>query len=749
MVSDSLATYLLGTLDGFSFERLVQKLLAARFGDQFVALGGVHDGGADGFFRSILEDRARPTSFVQMSIEENVSGKIRKTVTRLKEYGREVRTLTYWSVRKLVVDTLEEDLSTELGITVRVRDWDSVTRLINASDATIAVFDQHFRKELFELTTERAPKAEATADLVTDPSVYVFLQFERSERFSKGGLIAPIVDSLLYWALRDTDPDIPSLLARPDVKARLTALLPAAASVVNPNVDGRLKILTTKDGGGNQRIRHYKQSDSFCLPHGMRVELAAESAKELELRAAVRESLATRAREHGATEPYTVADVCERALYRHFHEQGLILAAFLEKRLEGVIISDQIVEEELRASVVPDSKLSRESYAAALRVLQRVLYTPSEVENDFLHRLSRTTLLLFTLKHNPRLVEYFNQMTGKFRLFVGSDILVKALSETFLPAEHRHVTNLLKVAKACGASLLLGEPVVNEVFTHLHATHLEFRNYYSAQEQYFTPALASQSDRIMIRTYFYAKLLMQKVSGWRTFIEMFVDFEDLANNSPRGEAQLQAYLCKTFDLEPVSQDDLSQGVDPAQVDSLAEFLQADFKKEILARNDALMCFAVYAQRARGREQATYDGFGLRTWWLTKETSVLQHTGAIVQKHGGIPFIMRPEFLLNFLTSSPKAADIDPVVRELLPSHVGLQIGQHLSTRHMHKILVHVDEWKLLPDARREIRITGAVDQLKYDRLKRYESNLDLSGTDEGDAVLNALRAGAEEPSAEA
>jgi hypothetical protein len=116
VVSDALATYLLGTLDGFGFERLVHKLLAARHGDQFVALGGIHDGGADGFFRSILEDRTRPTSFVQMSIQENALGKVRQTVQRLREYGRDVKTLTYWTTRKLVVDTVEDDLGHELGL---------------------------------------------------------------------------------------------------------------------------------------------------------------------------------------------------------------------------------------------------------------------------------------------------------------------------------------------------------------------------------------------------------------------------------------------------------------------------------------------------------------------------------------------------------------------------------------------------------------------------------------------------------
>jgi hypothetical protein len=741
MVSDVLAKYLLETLDGYGFERLIQKLLAKRHGDQFVALGGVKDGGADGFMRAVLEDSTRPTSFVQMSIQENVTDKIRKTITRLKQYGREVKTLIYWTPRKLVVDTLEEQLSEELQVIVRVRDWDNVMRLVNWDDDTVKIFNDHFRAELFELTNASAPKAAEGYDLVSDPSVYVFLQFERSERFSKGGLVAPIVDSLIYWALRGTDPDSSKLLSRADLKKEIEKLLPSAANILLPNVDARLKLLSAKDGGGNQRVRHYKQADSYCLPHAMRALLAAESAAERSLRTELMKSLAARATECGATQPDTVAAICERALYRHFHEQGLILAAFLEKRLDGISISDQIVEEELRQAVVTGEQLSSESYAAALRVLQGIFYTPSKVENEFLHRLSKTTLLLFTLRHSPKLVEYFNRMTGKFRLLVGTDILVKALSESFLPHEHRHVTNLMKVAKTCGATLVLAEPVMNEVFTHLHATHLEFRNHYAAKEPYVTPAIASQSDRIMIRTYFYAKLLMQKISGWRSFIEMFVEFDDLANKSPKGEAQLQAYLCKTFELVALPRTELTKGVDLTRVEALANSLDNTFKNAILAKNDALMCFSIYAQRSFGSERSTYDGFGLRTWWLTKETTVLQHTGAIVQENGGTPFIMRPEFLLNFLSSAPKAAEIDPVIRDLLPSHVGLQIGQHLNAEHMKKLLGHVDEWKELPDARREIRITDAIDKLKFDRFKRYEKNLDLSGVDEADSVLSALREG--------
>jgi hypothetical protein len=102
--------------------------------------------------------------------------------------------------------------------------------------------------------------------------------------------------------------------------------------------------------------------------------------------------------------------------------------------------------------------------------------------------------------------------------------------------------------------------------------------------------------------------------------------------------------------------------------------------------------------------------------------------------------MRPEFLLNFLSLSPATSAVDPVLRDLLPSHVGLQIGQHLPQGHMHKILTEIDEWKALPPARREVRVTDAVNQLKYDRLKRYESNLELNSGDEADAMVAALNA---------
>ena len=69
-----------------------------------------------------------------------------------------------------------------------------------------------------------------------------------------------------------------------------------------------------------------------------------------------------------------------------------------------------------------------------------------------------------------------------------------------------------------------------------------------------------------------------------------------------------------------------------------------------------MVYATYAQRHIHKESGIYDGFGFRTWWLTKETTILSMTGALVQGEGGTPYIMRPEFILNFIALGKRLAN---------------------------------------------------------------------------------------------
>ncbi len=62
---------------------------------------------------------------------------------------------------------------------------------------------------------------------------------------------------------------------------------------------------------------------------------------------------------------------------------------------------------------------------------------------------------MFTLQAEPRIIEYFSAMSSSFRLFLGSNILVKALSERYLDEEDQVARNLLKMAAALSKGSLL------------------------------------------------------------------------------------------------------------------------------------------------------------------------------------------------------------------------------------------------------------------------------------------------------
>lgn len=731
-ISDALATYLLSGIDGFATEDLVVALLEMRHGSKFESMGGRKDGGADGRFLGVYSQGGG--HFVQVSREGNIEKKITKTIARLREVGRAVTALNYWThIDAPTRDIVEEAVSKASGVLVRIRDRSSLFKLINESKETRAHTRTLFKGQIDELVAQKnVPKA--VSQFSKDPTVYAYLKFEAGERHQRTDVLIPVVDALIYWSLRETDPDKKDadgkslLLSRVQLKQKIAEALPGARNMVEPRIDARLALLCKKDQAGNQRVRFYKEGDSFCLPFEMRATLADEGAEDAGLTELVVESLRQRASNAGAeAERDIVAKVTMDVIYKHFYEQGLVLAAFLEKRLETITTEDQILEVELNKSL-DEEVVSQACYASALKALRGFFYNPNEIETRFQKRLSRTSLLLVSLKHSPQLLDYFNGMTGQFRLLVGTDILVKTLSELFLPEEYQTVTNLLRVAHEAGATLVLSEPVLEELFTHVVAANQEFKNHYAAREAFINNAVASQSGRILIRSYFYAKSA-KKVKSWGQFVNSFVDFDSLNSNPVNASSQFAAFLSKRFGMENVSKDELCEGIDPAECEALAQQLlkRNPDKKPALAQNDALMALAVYAQRRRRRETMKYDGFGLATWWLTKETLILAYTGDHVRK-AGTSYVMRPEFLLNFLSLAPNIK-LSERGRQLLPTHVGLQLGQHLSDAQMEKLLSAVEEWRDLPQERVDIRMSEFADRLKYDRLKQYGANVDLESGD--------------------
>lgn len=170
--------------DTTSFEKYSQTVFSSAIGLTFKPLGGHKDGGADGFVDAdIQENVQRVTVFFQASKEIEAEGKIRRTVARLREFGREVKTLHYATSREVkYIDKLQNDLTDELNANIRIYDSSYFEQRCNYSDDVKAAFFQYLQPFLAFLTEALAPSYPSSPGLKDARIVCAFLGQEVERR---------------------------------------------------------------------------------------------------------------------------------------------------------------------------------------------------------------------------------------------------------------------------------------------------------------------------------------------------------------------------------------------------------------------------------------------------------------------------------------------------------------------------------------------------------------------------------------
>ncbi|MFV8816834.1 hypothetical protein [Haliea sp. E17] len=707
-------------VDGFVFERYCQDLLSVLEGKNFVPVGGIGDGGADGIFEC-GDDRI----FYQFTRQENHREKIRRTVDRLREVGRNVKTLYYLSSRTIPhIDSDEDKLTDELGVFVKIRDRKYLLSHANDTNGTVAAFNNHlsiYTQFLNNLATDvRHPHSPH----VQNPAAYVFLQHEVTNRLGDRKLVHSLTDTLILWALSETDPDNDIFLTEEEIAEKIFSTFPWSSRIIKGHLRGRIKTLRNKDGDGRE-IRWYKKSNKYCLPFETRKIIADENVIDQDLGTQFIDELKLIAgglfdEDEGAYQK--IAELACDVIHKIFEKQGLLFSHFLssDSEIEAPPIVSDCIDNVLETSNIGNG--NREEYREIIEeVIRKVFYQGSAKQRDYLANLSRTYVLLFTLQAEPKIMEYFSTMTANFRIYVGTDILVKALSERFLDKEDQAARNLLRMAKDCGIKLFFSECVLDEVYTHIRGTYFEFINYFSEMEPYITREIARNSDKILIRSYFYAKY-EGKISGWKSFLGQFVTYENI--QSQKGRDEIRNYLSSEFGLSFVENAELEEVCELTKVNSLAEkLLEADAKEnQQLAYNTALFVHGIYGLRSKNKEHASASEYGLRTWWMTNQSKVLKHTTEIIRDRRS-QYIMRPEFLLNFLALSPTCDDVRNSFHGIFPSVFGVQLGHRLRDDVFHKVMRSVKEWKEYEPGRITALMSELSDKLKTDRYKRYDRTL--------------------------
>jgi hypothetical protein len=336
ILSSDLVSIALDRVEGMPFERFVNDFYPAIAGVEYVPLGGMHDGGADGVIaQGLAEGRGLPGTFLQASVQEDHRAKIRNTIGRLREVGRAPKSLTYVTPRLIPhVDREEEKLSAELNVIIRIRDRRYLAAHINTSPVTIAAFEQHLRSCLSFLNTPGNVPIISVSETVQSPAVYVFLRQEVERRLGNTSLLDAVGDALILWSLEGTDPAKGVFMRRDEILAKIEATVPPARRFIRSILDHRLEALASKSHPGGREVRWHRKQGFFCLPFETRALVEEENLEDEAARIRMMEILTNRASTISrdtidAETAELLARVAVRSFQLAFEREGIEFAAFL------------------------------------------------------------------------------------------------------------------------------------------------------------------------------------------------------------------------------------------------------------------------------------------------------------------------------------------------------------------------------------------------------------------------------------
>lgn len=381
----------------------------------------------------------------------------------------------------------------------------------------------------------------------------------------------------------------------------------------------------------------------------------------------------------------------------------------------SLTIPDQVNEAIEESTLNTSDVIVRE---ITLEVLRQAFYSSTEAERVYYGKLSRTYALMFTLRNEPRIVEYFKSMSSNFVLFIGCDIIVRALSERYLAEEDQMTVNMLRILRDAGSTLILTHTVVEELHWHLKTTDNEFRNCFLGQESDVDVEIARHSSKILIRAYFYAKFnpsLDNRPVRWQSFIEQICSYSDLRNDVASRE-QVKNYLIERFGLDYLDEDDMAQLTDEDEVLYLAEKIKEIKSEDALAQNDARQILAVYGKRRSLKEDHKPNPYGYRTWWLTHETRVRRCTKELEKKRGA-KYIVRPEFILNFIALSPTTEEVRKSYNTIFPTLLGVRLSNRMRDDIFQDVMERFKNMQDVDEARAKTKMMEMSNHLKGERLK--------------------------------
>jgi hypothetical protein len=235
--------------DGFLFESFAQEFMSARLGYKFLSSGGVKDRGIDGL-EHVSEDENKLTSIFQITIDKKSEIKLKDTMAKLKSNSISYSRLTYVKNKDILVDFADENY----GISLRIFDASWISSNCNESPATQSVIRNFVDRHLRDM--QKPGREFVVNDFVKDPKLYVFLMQQIGGNGEVEDLNNKLIESLILYSLRDTDPDINMLMTADDIENSVKEMFDFEVERIRSKINKRLKALSKKP---DRKINHHTQ----------------------------------------------------------------------------------------------------------------------------------------------------------------------------------------------------------------------------------------------------------------------------------------------------------------------------------------------------------------------------------------------------------------------------------------------------------------------------------------------------------
>lgn len=678
---------------GFEFENFAQKISRCQHGESFFATSPFKDNGIDGFLTRIDEDlvvtkNGKPNVIFQYGTTENFVDKIKSTYNDLTDKGIHVTKINYYSPRGISgitkhIDQLEDEL--DIGINI----IDQAQYVVMAANGECERIFKEFVATIIGSLEDEDDKS-ITLDY---PALYLSAWYKYENKSESNKTITNVADSLIIWALRDTDPEEKVFLSSEEIYLSIEKEFPSAKHNIKSIFNNRLKhLISARTSFSRQTVQKHKQG--YCLPYETRIDFQEKNEDSKNILLLAKESFLNRITQNISDEKKNeLIDLLLHSVKNLFTKQGIKLTKNImddeEDSYDDINLRDALDE---ACNELSNTKYIQKDKDIVSKILRSVFANPTAHEQEYLTRSSYLYIMHYIMHNNMDVVSYFEERTKRLSLVVHSDILILALSEQYLPKEGQHYRNMLKYLYERGAKLIVTEEALTEVYKQLHIASVSYTNDIKAYEEYFCLNSVRYIPVLMTRAYMYNKL-DGLVESWDEFINNFCLPHNILNKSnvARAKEELKIYLTDKFKLDFLSTSELQGKINKDLANELAQIVKPYKKKEVIAQHVANVNIYVSTMRKVNNEIST-NPFGYQTYWLTREKRVYNIAKEFFDKNElEMRTIMRPEFIMEQIMFTPDKDSIAKSYTSTFPTALGIQMSQQLSVSNFTKIMGKLKE----------------------------------------------------------